>query len=88
MMRTCPEIHHLLFANDSIFFIRETKSNARALKATLEKYSKASRQSINLQKPCIQFGATTREETKEIIKATLGIEMVEDAENYMGIPTN
>lgn len=68
MKRTCPGIHHLLFADDSIFFMRETDRNARALWHILDQYSKASWQSVNLNKSYIQFGATVCEATKEVIK--------------------
>lgn len=48
MRRTCLEIHHLLFADDSIIFMKVNERNARALRLTLQKYSVASGQKVNL----------------------------------------
>lgn len=88
MKRTCSKIHHLLFADDSIFFMRATTRNATTFRKILDGYNKASRQSVNLHKSCIQFGPTVREATKGVIKETLGIDAVDNAGNYLGIPTN
>lgn len=88
MKRTCPKIHHLLFTDDSIFFMTTDERNARAFQTTLEIYSDALGQKMNWDKSCIQFGATTSEVTKSIVKETMGIEMVENAGKYLELPTN
>lgn len=36
--RTCLEIHHLLFADDALFFIKGSLENAQALKHTIDEY--------------------------------------------------
>lgn len=84
MKRTCPKIHHLLFAYDSIFFIKADESNARTLKTTLKRYSEVKGQKINLEKSCIQFGNSGGDE--HIVNETL--EMVENAGKYLGLPTS
>lgn len=53
--------------------------NTQALKATIEKYSATTRQKIDFDNSCIQFGATTRKTTKSEVAKTMGIKVVEDA---------
>lgn len=84
MRRTCPEIHHLLFAEDSIILMKANERSARALRLILEKYSVASVQKVNLDKSCIQFGATCREEIRRKVKEIIGIGMLENVGKYLG----
>lgn len=78
----------MIFADDSIFFIKANEDNARALRTIVRRYSVASRKKINLEKSCLQFGATTSEATKRIVGETLGIMVVENTGKYLGLPTN
>lgn len=58
------------------------------MQTTIERYSRASRQKIYLNKSCIQFGATTRDTTKNVIVGTLGMEMVTNVGKYIGLSAN
>lgn len=53
--RTCPTLSHLLFANDSIFFMNGTILECQNLAMILNQYCLAARQEINLNKSDIFF---------------------------------
>ncbi|KAL9662425.1 hypothetical protein QQ045_027258 [Rhodiola kirilowii] len=53
--RGAPEITHLLFADDSVVFLRATMSNVTNLKKVLMMYEEVSGQKINLVKSKICF---------------------------------
>lgn len=55
--RTCPIIHHLLFVDGYIFFIKVDALNATTLKKKLEQYSRTSSQNVNFQKSSIRFSS-------------------------------
>lgn len=86
--RTCPEIYHLFFADYSNFFMKVNERNVRALKMITKSYREASGQKINYDKSCIQFGATTREETRRMVANTMGVREVENTGKYLGFPTS
>lgn len=67
--------------------MKVNERNVRALKKTIEIYSEASGQKINYDKSCIQFVETTREERKRIVTNTMGVQGVENAGKYLGLPT-
>lgn len=64
-----PSISHLLFADDSIFFVRSNRGSVEALRSTLISYCNASGQKINLQKSSIFFGKNCPVEIKNSVKA-------------------
>lgn len=68
-----PAIHHLLFADDSLFMCKAELAQATVLKKILAFYSKATGQTINLQKSAISFGAGVVEEERSKIQQILGI---------------
>lgn len=53
--RTCPTLSHLLFANDSIFFMNGTILECQNLAMILNQYCLAAGQEINLNKSDIFF---------------------------------
>ena len=55
----CLRINHLLFADDTMFFIHTNHQSCIALKDILSEYEKASGQMINANKSSISFSAKT-----------------------------
>ena len=84
--RHCPRLTHLLFADDTMFFIKATTSNASTLHAILQQYELASGQLINLDKSSISFSAKTPQETRISVKQTLGIAKEGGVGKYLGLP--
>lgn len=60
----CPRINHLLFADDTLFFVRSNPQSCLALKDILQKYERASGQMINTSKSSISFSAKTLQEDR------------------------
>lgn len=85
--RMGPAISHLLFANDSIFFIRGDVKNLQALKEVLHTYSEGSGQRINFQKSSIFFGDHCPEQVKERMKTHRNVHTEALQAHYLGMPS-
>ena len=84
--RQCPRINHLLFADDTMFFVRADLRSCYTLNAILKDYELASGQQINTAKSYISFSARTPQETRVRVKDTLGIANEEGVGKYLGLP--
>lgn len=84
--RQCPRINHLLFADDTMFFVRADLRSCNTLKAILKDYESASGQLINTSKSYISFSAKTPQETRLRVKNTLGIAKEGGVGKYLGLP--
>ncbi|KAL9666550.1 hypothetical protein QQ045_000885 [Rhodiola kirilowii] len=81
--RGAPEIEHLLFADDSIFFLRADMKDAENIKKILEEYETLSGQKINLSTFKIYFGRNIVESDRQIISEVLGVRQVETLSKYL-----
>ncbi|KAL9678842.1 hypothetical protein QQ045_016693 [Rhodiola kirilowii] len=84
--RDAPEVTHMLFADDSVFFLRANRENALSLKKILEDYEALSGQKVNLSKSEIYFGRNVVEDDRRMIGAILGVRQVETMSKYLGLP--
>ena len=71
--RNSPVINHLLFADDTMFFMRSDAQSCVQLVSLLNKYEKASGQCINATKSAITFSSKTSSHTKLRVKRQLTI---------------
>ncbi|KAL9682959.1 hypothetical protein QQ045_014771 [Rhodiola kirilowii] len=71
--RGAPEITHLLFADDSIFFLRANVKNAENLRRILAEYEILSGQKVNLSKSEIFFGGNVTVDDRRRICETPGV---------------
>lgn len=81
-----PSIHHLLFADDSLFVCMADEDQCGELQNILSIYGNATGQSINLEKSSITFGDKIEDSVKELVKNKLGIQSEGGAGTYLGLP--
>ena len=86
MARSFPRINHLLFADDTMFFIRADQRSCAALSSILSRYEAASGQAINTSKSSISFSKKTPSSIIEAAKGTLNIHQEGGVGKYLGLP--
>lgn len=59
LSRNCPRISHILFADDSLFFLKSIIPNCQSLNAILKDYCSALEQTINHEKSSLFFTSNT-----------------------------
>ena len=74
-------VHHLLFAEYSLFMCKASENQALTLHQVLEVYGSATSQTINLHKSAISFGSQVDPAVKFAIQRVLGISNKEVQEN-------
>lgn len=84
--RACPRVNHLLFADDTMFFIRANKDSCQTLKRILSQYEEASGQSINNLKSSITFSKRAPATLKNRIKDELNIQKEGGVGKYLRLP--
>ncbi|CAM8948202.1 unnamed protein product [Rhodiola kirilowii] len=80
------EVSHLLFADDSMFFLRADIKNPVNLKEALKDYEKLSGQMINFNKSEIVFSQNVPGNISKSICRVLGVELVDKISRYLGLP--
>lgn len=84
--RYCPTISHLLFADDSLFFVKADEENAHCMALILENYEKVSGQKVNLTKSSIIFGSKISAQQRLRIQNILHIHRIGGGGKYLGLP--
>lgn len=83
---SAPRLNHLLFADDTMFFLNTDESSCSALMDILHQYELASGQLINSSKSSISFSAKTPHAIRQRVKSHLGIEKEGGTGKYLGLP--
>ena len=86
--RVCPYINHLLFVDDTMFFLKSNKASRAALKNIMRRYKTASGQLINTEKSAITFSSKTLADLKHTVKDDLQIQKEGGTGKYLGLPDN
>ncbi|KAL4340013.1 hypothetical protein GQ457_08G033300 [Hibiscus cannabinus] len=81
-----PQVNHLLYADDSIVFIRNSEREASRLKEVLRLFAESSGQRINFGKSTVFYSPSTPSADRHRISAILGIAEVFDPGIYLGVP--
>ena len=84
--RGSPRLNHLLFADDTIFFVKASQESSATLQALLTRYEKASGQYINVDKSSITFSKRTPGTLKQAVKSKLNISKEGGVGKYLGLP--
>jgi hypothetical protein len=83
-----PAINHLLFADDSLLFLRATREGAIESIGVLGKYCNASGQRINMDKSSVFFSKGCPGALKDGIKEKLDVQRETLQEKYLGLPSD
>ncbi|MCH93722.1 hypothetical protein A2U01_0014675, partial [Trifolium medium] len=82
-----PEITHLLFADDSLFFCRANKEEVTTLANIIQQYQAASGQLVNYNKSEMVFSKGVSSDIKTTISLILPIQLKDHFNKYLGLPT-
>ncbi|MCH82913.1 putative ribonuclease H protein [Trifolium medium] len=82
-----PEVSHLLFADDSLFFCRANKKEAQTIKDIISDYQEASGQLVNMDKSDLMFSKHKPQPMKAMLHTILPMKMVSHFSKYLGMPT-
>jgi hypothetical protein len=90
-----PQLSHLFFADDSLFFCQATKEESETLLANLKLYEKASGQLVSMEKTSpfffffffFFFSRNTSEKMRDGIKECIGVPKIKEHEKYLGLPS-
>lgn len=85
--KQAPLISYLLFADDSVMFLRASVRKSETLKHLLCSYKATSKQKINFEKSVITFSGNFDLQISSQIQATLGVQRVDFHEKYLGLHT-
>lgn len=83
---SCPVVHHLLFADDSLLMCDATVNESEEIRNCLKLYGDASGQVINTSKSSIIFGSQISQQRKAEIQEALGISKEGGEGSYLGLP--
>lgn len=86
--RHCPTLSHLLFADDSIFFLDGTVMESQNLATILHQYCYASGQAINLNKSGLFFSKGCPDRLRRNMLAVLRVPEIAKTGKYLGIPSD
>ncbi|KAL9666289.1 hypothetical protein QQ045_000617 [Rhodiola kirilowii] len=79
-------ISNLMFADDSILFVRAEVDDIMRLKSTLVKYEELSGQQVNFSKSEVCVGNNVGSDKERLIRSILGMKSVAKVERYLGLP--
>ena len=86
VIRNCPSISHLLFADDGLLFWRSRVEEASKIKEILTLYEEASGKQINFDKSEITFSRNVHVERLTAIRDLLRVKLAEGHGKYLGVP--
>lgn len=84
--RRAPEISHLLFADDALFFLKGTLENAWNLQRILSSFCAMSSEMVNNNKSYSVFSRNTPQKFRRLLNKRLKVESKERLGTYLGCP--
>jgi hypothetical protein len=82
---TAPVVNHLLFADDSLMFVKDSQEGSMEVVSLLDKYCNASGQRINVDKSLVFFSKSCPEAIRLAIKNVPNDTL---NEKYLGMPSD
>jgi len=84
----CPVLSHLLFTDDSIFFLDGKVKKSQNLALVLNQYCYAYGQEINLNKSSISFSMGCPQRLRRNMAGELRVPEIKHIGKHLGIPSN
>lgn len=81
-----PRVNHLLYADDCLLFIKNSKEEALRLKHVLSVYERSSGQKINAEKSSLYFSNGMSSQCKSVIIEALEMREEQELGHYLGLP--
>lgn len=81
-----PQISHLFFADDSMFFFQASNEACGAVNNIIQRFCNISGQMLSFQKSFVKFSPNISEEKRSDYKALLGLESKSTLGSYLGVP--
>ena len=85
--RRAPGVSDLLFADDTLLFLKADHEQAVCVKQALDTYAAATGQLINPSKCSLLFGDSCPANVQEEVRSTLNVTSLFFEEKYLGLPT-
>jgi hypothetical protein len=85
---TAPAVNHILFADDSLLFVKASDEGAREVMELLQSYCSTSGQRVNLDKSSVFFSKGCPEARRQSIKTILQDPNETLNEKYLGMPSD
>ena len=85
---SAPPVSHLLFADDSLLFVKASVDGANELSSLLDSYCHASGQRVNLSKSSVFFSKGCPNNLRNEVKQVLNITNESLSERYLGMPSD
>ena len=83
-----PPVNHLLFADDSLLFVKANSMGAMEVQQVLDVYCQASGQRINYDKSSLFFSKGVPDSVRQQIKGILHVPNETLNEKYLGMPSD
>jgi N-dimethylarginine dimethylaminohydrolase len=88
VVSSAPTVSHLLFADDSLLFLRANRESVEEIKDVLGLYYRASGQHVNMDKSFIHFAKGCSQVVKDQIMDLLEVHNEALSEKYLGMPSD
>ncbi|XP_074297820.1 uncharacterized protein LOC141628601 [Silene latifolia] len=82
-----PVVSHLLFADDSLIFVKANETRAGVVMDLLGQYESASGQLVSKEKTTVSFSKGTAAWRRDKVASVLGVQVVQEQGKYLGLPT-
>lgn len=84
LSKTSPSVSHLIFADDSLIFLKATPEACEGIKNILSKFSRVSREVINYSKSHILFSPNTHPRFRRYMRSIISTLSADTLGKYLG----